>query len=357
MLNVLVTGGSRGLGLGIAQRLAGAGYCSIAVARKPSDQLSAAIEEAERRKAGSIRFVAFDLSDIEGISGLVRGLKKEFGALYGLVNNAGIAFDGTLALMPDAQIAQQLRVNTLAPMILTKYVVRAMLASGGGRIVNIASIMGFTGYSGLAAYGATKASLIGFTRSLAREVGRMGVNVNAVAPGFVRTEMTQGLKGRAARADRAPQRAAPPARGRGRRAGGRVSARRRGQEHHRDRAHGRRRQYRVKGAGHAAPGTPSASKAWLRALELTAPIASHPRRTLPVVIDELAAIHGEAPALLSERDQLSYRALAERARRYARWALAQGLAKGDVVCLLMPNRPEYLAIWLGVTRSAESSRC
>jgi 3-oxoacyl-[acyl-carrier protein] reductase len=109
------------------------------------------------------------------------------------VNNAGIAFDGALVLMPNAQIEQQVRMNTFVPMILTKYVVRAMLADGEGRIVNIASIMGFTGYSGLAAYGATKASLIGFTRSLAREVGRMGVNVNAVAPGFVRTQMTHGL--------------------------------------------------------------------------------------------------------------------------------------------------------------------
>jgi len=72
--------------------------------------------------------------------------------------------------------------------------VRAMMADGGGRIVNVASIAGFTGYSGLAVYGATKASMLGFTRSLAREVGRMGVNVNSVAPGFVDTEMTQGLK-------------------------------------------------------------------------------------------------------------------------------------------------------------------
>ncbi len=107
----------------------------------------------------------------------------------------------------------------------------------------------------------------------------------------------------------------------------------------------------MSGAGLKAPGAPSASKAWLRALELTAPIAAQPRRTLPVVIDELAATHGESPALLSEREQLSYCALAERAHRYARWALAQGLARGEAVCLLMPNRPEYLAIWLGVTRA------
>jgi len=77
--------------------------------------------------------------------------------------------------------------------VLTKYVVRAMMADGGGRIVNISSITASTGYSGLSVYAATKASLIGFTRSLAREVGRMGVNVNAVAPGFVNTDMTQGI--------------------------------------------------------------------------------------------------------------------------------------------------------------------
>jgi 3-oxoacyl-[acyl-carrier protein] reductase len=82
------------------------------------------------------------------------------------------------------------RLNTLSPIMLTKYIVRAMMADGGGRIVNVASIVAFTGYSGLSVYSATKASMIGFTRSLAREVGRMGVNVNAVAPGFLDTEMT-----------------------------------------------------------------------------------------------------------------------------------------------------------------------
>src|SRR5439155_719968 len=88
----------------------------------------------------------------------------------------------------------------------------------------------------------------------------------------------------------------------------------------------------------------------LHALALTAPIASHPRRILPGVIEELAESCAEAQALLSDRERLTYRALAERSNRYARWALEQGLAKGETVCLLMPNRPEYMAIWLGVTR-------
>jgi len=192
MSNVIVTGGNRGLGLGIARKLAGEGYQVIAVARRETDALASAAREAEGG-SGSIRFVPFDLAKIEEIAGFVKSVRKEFGAIYGLVNNAGISFDGALPLMPNSRIEELVRLNTLSPMVLTKYVVRSMLADGGGRIVNVASILGFTGYSGLAVYGATKASLIGFTRSLAREVGRMGVNVNAVAPGFVDTEMTQGL--------------------------------------------------------------------------------------------------------------------------------------------------------------------
>src|SRR5262249_4266637 len=95
---------------------------------------------------------------------------------------------------------------------------------------------------------------------------------------------------------------------------------------------------------------PSAAKAWLRALERTAPITTHPDRTLPAMLDQLAAAHRDRPALISDRETLSYRTLAARANRYARWALAQGLAKGETVGLLMPNRPDYMAAWLGITR-------
>jgi fatty-acyl-CoA synthase len=94
----------------------------------------------------------------------------------------------------------------------------------------------------------------------------------------------------------------------------------------------------------------SAAKTWSRALERTAAIARHPERIFPGVVDDLAARMGDAPALLSDGESLCYRSLAERANRYARWALSQGLAKGDTVCLLMPNRPEYLAVWLGITK-------
>jgi 3-oxoacyl-[acyl-carrier protein] reductase len=193
MHNVIVTGGSRGIGLSIVRRLAGAGFHAIAIARKESSQLTALATEAEHGVPGSVHFVSFDLAETEGIPILVKRIRKQFGPLYGLINNAAAGFDGVLSLMPNSQIEQLVRLNTLSPIILTKYVVRSMIADGGGRIVNVASIIGFTGYSGLSVYGATKASMMGFTRSLAREVGRMGVNVNAVAPGFVDTEMTHGL--------------------------------------------------------------------------------------------------------------------------------------------------------------------
>ena len=193
MHNVIVTGGSRGLGLGIVRRLTAGGYRAVAVARKMSDQLAATMEQVEQSRPGSLHFIPFDLGDIQDLPALVKRLRNDFGPIYGLVNNAALGFDGALAIMHNSQIERLIRVNTLSPIILTKYVVRHMMADGGGRVVNVASVVGFTGYSGLSVYSATKASLIGFTRSLAREVGRLGVNVNAVAPGFLETEMTQGM--------------------------------------------------------------------------------------------------------------------------------------------------------------------
>src|SRR3954470_20431776 len=97
-------------------------------------------------------------------------------------------------------------------------------------------------------------------------------------------------------------------------------------------------------------GSTGATAAWSRALARTASIASQPERTLPVLIEELAGTLGDAPALLSDRECFSYRTLADRSARYSRWALEQGVGKNDVVALLMPNRPEYMAAWLGISR-------
>jgi 3-oxoacyl-[acyl-carrier protein] reductase len=192
--NVIVTGGSRGLGLAMVRALAAVGYRSIAVARSLSTELSEAQRSAQQAGAGAIEFRACDLSDLTQISSLVRALRADFGPIYGLVNNAGLGTSGMLGNMRDQDIQRLIQLNTLSPIILSKYVVRGMMVQKEGRIVNISSIVASTGYSGLAVYSATKAALIGFTRSLAREVGQLGITVNALAPGFIATEMTQELQ-------------------------------------------------------------------------------------------------------------------------------------------------------------------
>ncbi len=193
MRNVVVTGGSRGLGLAIASALAAGGYRVIAIARSRSPELAAAIEASGRTQQGALEFRAFDLMNCAGIPGLVDEIKRQVGPIYGLVNNAGIGVGGVLTMMRDEQIEALTRLNLLAPMLLTKYALRSMMVERAGRIVNVSSIVSVTGVKGLAAYAATKAGLVGFTRSLAREVGELGITVNAVAPGFVATDMTRDM--------------------------------------------------------------------------------------------------------------------------------------------------------------------
>jgi 3-oxoacyl-[acyl-carrier protein] reductase len=193
MQNVIVTGGSRGLGLAMARTLAAGGYRIIALARGSTEDLVAASRAAADSGRGAIEFRACDLSELGQIGPLVRALRADFGPIYGLVNNAGLGTGGVLSNMRDQDIQRLIQLNTVSPILLSKYVVRSMMAHREGRIINIASIVATTGYSGLSVYSATKASLIGFTRSLAREVGQLGITVNAVAPGFIATEMTHDL--------------------------------------------------------------------------------------------------------------------------------------------------------------------
>jgi 3-oxoacyl-[acyl-carrier protein] reductase len=193
MRNVIVTGGSRGVGLAIAQVLAGAGYRVLAVARERSAPLDAAIEAAAASRTGAIDFRPCDLADVGKLPSWVRALRAELGALYGLINNAAAGTAGMLGVMSDRDIENLVRLNALSPMVLTKYVLRSMMTAREGRIINIASIAASSGYRGLSVYSATKAALVGFTHSLAREVGPLGITVNAIAPGFMDTEMTAAL--------------------------------------------------------------------------------------------------------------------------------------------------------------------
>jgi len=180
--SVVVTGGSRGIGLGITQALAEAGHHVIVVAR---NRPGVALERCS--------FLSWDLSAVETLHQLAATLRERFGPVYGLVNNAGIGTSGILSTMPDSHIARLVQMNVTAPITLTKYLVRPMMTARAGRVVNISSVVASTGFSGLSAYGASKAAMVGFTRALAREVGPLGITVNAVAPGFIDTEMTHGL--------------------------------------------------------------------------------------------------------------------------------------------------------------------
>jgi 3-oxoacyl-[acyl-carrier protein] reductase len=193
MHNVVVTGGSRGLGLGIARRLSASGFRVVAIARRPTQSLQSAMQDTVKERQGELHFHPFDLAETAGIAELVKRLRGEFGALHGLVNNAAVGVGGILSLTPDSTIERLVRLNVVSPIMLTKYAAGSMMAANGGRIVNIASVVGAVGYSGLSVYSSTKAALLGFTRSLAREVGPLGITVNAVSPGFIETEMTHGL--------------------------------------------------------------------------------------------------------------------------------------------------------------------
>lgn len=188
---VVVTGGTRGLGLAIVRRLSADGFKLVAIGRRCSDELAGLMEQA----AGNIAFEPYDFCDTGGIHELALRLGREHGRIYGLVNNAALGHDGVLATMHEKDISELVKVNIEAPILLTKYLLRPMLINREGRIVNISSIMASTGFSGLSVYGATKAALDGFTRSLAREVGRAGITVNTVAPGYMETDMTGSLQG------------------------------------------------------------------------------------------------------------------------------------------------------------------
>lgn len=192
MKNVIVTGATRGLGLAICERLLQVPeYRIIAIGRRPSEAFEALLAAHPDR----LIFRACDLADLDGIQPLVSGITREFGPLYGLVNNAAVGLDGLLATQHASEITRTMQINLTSPILLTKFACRSMLTRAEGRVVNISSIIASTGFNGLSVYAATKAGLEGFTRSLSRELGRAKITVNCVAPGYMETDMTAGLQG------------------------------------------------------------------------------------------------------------------------------------------------------------------
>jgi 3-oxoacyl-[acyl-carrier protein] reductase len=188
---VIVTGGSRGLGAGIVSSYLDSGDLVATCARSSTPQVQALCADPE--VADRFLFVAADLSKSSDAERFVNAVVDRWDHVDVLVNNAGVARDGILAMTPDEDIDTVIDLNLKGTIYMTRLVSRRMLARRSGSIVNISSIVGRSGYRGLAVYSATKAALDGFTRAMARELGSRGITVNGVAPGYLRTEMSHGL--------------------------------------------------------------------------------------------------------------------------------------------------------------------
>ncbi|WP_107992611.1 3-oxoacyl-ACP reductase FabG [Neisseria elongata] len=185
----LVTGASRGIGAAIADTLAQAGATVIGTAT--GDSGAAAIGERLAQWNGQGR--ALNAAEADGIENLIADIEKEFGKLDILVNNAGITRDNLLMRMKEEEWDEIMQVNLKSVFRASKAVLRGMMKQRSGRIINITSVVGAMGNAGQANYAAAKAGLMGFAKSIAREVGSRGITVNCIAPGFIDTDMTRAL--------------------------------------------------------------------------------------------------------------------------------------------------------------------
>jgi 3-oxoacyl-[acyl-carrier protein] reductase len=186
---VAVSGGSKGLGAGIVDAFLRAGQRVATFSRSSNAQVDAWQQAFPDR----FRFDCLDLTDHTACRSWLQSVQGQFGDIDVLVNNAGMASSSVLALDSDESLDAVVDLNLKGTIHLTRLVCRPMLTLGWGRIINISSIVGLSGYRGLSVYSATKAGLDGFTRALARELGSRKITVNSVAPGYLTTEMSAEL--------------------------------------------------------------------------------------------------------------------------------------------------------------------
>ncbi|MBA2598058.1 MAG: 3-oxoacyl-[acyl-carrier-protein] reductase [Chloroflexota bacterium] len=188
----VITGGTRGIGLAVAKRLAADGYDVLLTYKGDTE----AAQTAQRELADSgrqVEAIAADIASADGAGAAIEAAMQHFGRLDVLINNAGITRDTLLMRMNDDDWDEVLTTNLKGAFLTCKAAIRPMMRQRSGRIVNISSVIGQVGNAGQTNYAAAKAGLIGFTKSLAKEVGSRSITVNAIAPGFIVTRMTEGL--------------------------------------------------------------------------------------------------------------------------------------------------------------------
>ena len=187
----IITGGAQGIGSAVAERFAAEGARIILTSRDGAKAQAAA--EALNREGGDARGLSVRIDDRDSVKELIDGVVEAYGSIDVLVNNAATVRDTLLMRMKQDDWDEVIHVNLGGVFICTQAVIRQMMRQRSGRIINMTSIVGLTGNPGQANYSASKAGIIGFTKSVAKEVGSRGVTVNAIAPGFIETAMTEAL--------------------------------------------------------------------------------------------------------------------------------------------------------------------
>ena len=186
---VLITGANRGIGESILHRLDADGYLVVGSSRS-NEGVEKITSEIKKSNGKGIQM---DVTDQKSIDDAIDSIKKDYGPIYGLINNAGITNDNLLMRMSDEQWSSVIDSNLNSLFRVTKSIVKDMMKARVGRIINIGSIVGMMGNAGQSNYSATKSGLLGFTKSLARELSSRNINVNSISPGFINTDMTKAL--------------------------------------------------------------------------------------------------------------------------------------------------------------------